>query len=176
MNKIHVISPAPNRASQPYVVDRGAWDKDFLERATKKDESGFPIEGKFGISFGLPFDIMSFSEITREEDMILLIKSRADSKGVLRSRKSIQGDVKQLLSAYNSLKKGLIIALKKGIKVIAYIQLMSDYQFCPHENWGWHSWSYRVLKKVTQQPANGGDLLKTFIPNCLPLPTDLKCL
>jgi len=68
---------------------------------------------------------------------------------------------KQLVDAYRALKKGAIVGLKVGTQVFAIVEITSDYTFWPEQPWGWHSWSYRVIKRVTQQPLNGKGLVKT---------------
>lgn len=177
MSKTHVIAPAPkhsNRAGS--VIDQGSWESEFLGRATRKDEAGFPTEGSFGISFAVRYDLSKAPQDTLVRDAVSAIQARGRLKGITKTEKQATGDARQLIAAFKSLKKGDIIAFKKGVKVIAYVELTSDYQFCGEQTWGWHSWNYRVLKKVTaaEQPKNGGGLLKTFHANYLALPAGLK--
>jgi len=74
---------------------------------------------------------------------------------------------RQLLSAKEHMKKGSIVAFKQGMNIFCIVEITSDYTFCPEEAWGWHRWSYRVLRKVSraEQPANYRGMIKTFLPN-----------
>jgi hypothetical protein len=47
------------------------------------------------------------------------------------------------------------------------VLLTSDYYYDPSQMWGIHSWSYRVIRKVTkaEQPTNAGGLVKAFYAN-----------
>ena len=149
MSKLNVISPAP----------KGSWKKDFLGRATQKDASGFPMEGSFGISFGVNFDLSKVTGNLEEEVMNACLAHRDTHGGAA-------DGTRQLIGAFKSLKNGDHIAFKKGTKVIAIVELTSDYSFCPEQDVFWHSWSYRTLKKIpdSEQQTNYA-LLKTFKAN-----------
>ena len=176
MNKIHVISPAPKDSQRRGpVIDQCSWDEEFLGRAEEKDSSGFPTKGSFGLSFAVKEDLSKIPEEKLIEQTISAIQSRASERGITRPLKKITADAKQLITAFKELKKGDIIALKEGTKVIAIVKLTSDYTFCAEQNWGWHSWSYLTLKKVSkaEQPSNYRGLLKTFMRNYLAIPDGL---
>jgi len=174
---IHVIAPAPKHADRVgAVIDQGSWESEFLGRATKRDETGFPTEGSFGLSFAVTYDLSKAPKSTLKKDAVSAIQIRARTKGIVKTEKQATADARQLISAFESLKKGDLIAFKKGTLVIAIVELTSDYHFCEEQPWGWHSWDYRLLKKVSlaEQPKNRGGLLKTFHPNYLPLPSNLR--
>jgi len=176
MNKIHVISPASKGSRRPgRVIDQAIWDDEFLGRAEEKDATGFPTKGSFGISFAVTEDLSKFPKETRMQQVISSIQSRGRQRGIIKTLKQVTADAKQLISAYEGIKKGDRVAFKKGTKVIAIVEITSDYTFCGEQAWGWHSWSYRTLKKVTdaEQPSNYKGLLKTFMPNYLTVPDDL---
>ena len=149
MSKLSVISPAPTRNIRVNgTIRQGAWETDFIRRATRLDTEGFPIEGTFGTSFGLKKDV---NTLTRAE------RAEADP---------------QLLKIHGHIKKGDIMAFKRGKTIIAFVEITSDYRFCPEEYWGWHTWSYRLVRKArpSDQPANKGALIRTFMPNFLARP------
>lgn len=176
MSKIHVISPASKSSCRRgAVIDQGSWDSEFLGRATKRDETGFPTEGSFGVSFAVKFDLSKAPQSTLEREAVRAIHARGRQKGITKTEAEAQRNARQLISIFKSLKKGDIIAFKHGTKLIAYVELTSDYRFCEEQAWGWHSWSYRVLKKVaeTEQPSNRAGLVPTFRPNYIPLPPGL---
>ena len=176
MNKIHVISPAPkdSRRRGP-VIDQCNWNDEFFGRAEEKDSNGFPTKGSFGLSFALKEDLSKVPEENLMERAISAIQSRARERGITRTLKQIRADAKQMIAAFKALKEGDIIALKEGTLVIAIVKLTSDYTFCGEQKWGWHSWSYLTLKKVSraEQPSNYRGLLKTFMPNYLAIPDGL---
>jgi hypothetical protein len=173
MNKISVISPASaSRKRKGAVIDQGCWDDEFLGRAEEKDETGFPMKGSFGLSFAVTFDLSKVPTSALEGQAVSAIKTRGASRGIFKTNKEATANAKQLISAFKSLKKGDIVAFKKGTKVIAIVELTSEYTFRGEQKWGWHSWSYRTLKKVSdsEQPSNYKGLLKTFMPNYMAMP------
>jgi hypothetical protein len=166
-NKLSVISPAPSDY-RPGAVEQMTWEE-HRRRATRLDEEGFPLEGSFGVCFDAKIDLR---EATKEQ-IAEAMRRRHVAAGAERTAAQIQGKVRDLMQIYNHLKKGDIIAFKKGTTIVAFVQLTSDYRFCPEERWGWHTWNYRLVRKATaaDQPANKGALVKTFFPNFLARPT-----
>jgi len=175
MNKISVISAASLDSGNRKFIDQSCWNDEFLGRAEEKDDTGFPMKGSFGLSFAVTFDLSKVPASALERQAVSAIKARAASRGILKTNEQATGDAKQLIAAFKSLKKGDVIALKKGTKVIAIVELTSDYTFRAEQKWGWHSWSYRTLKKVSdaEQPSNYRGLLKTFMPNYMEMPEGL---
>ena len=167
-SKMHVMSPAPSKSYRPGAIQQITW-AEFSRRATRFDAEGSPIEGVFGCSWAAKTDLRS----STEEQIKASIREACRAVGEEPSAARIKRDTKMLLTVYNTLKKGDVIALKKGINIIAFAEITSDYCYCPEERWGWHSWSYRVVRKATaaDQPANKGALVKTFFPHFLTRPT-----
>jgi len=167
MSKMHVISPAPSCSYRPGAIQQIPWGE-FARRATRLDAEGFPVEGFFGVSWAAHIDLRGATEAEIKAAM----RQRAAAWGEQRSAATLHRDTQMLLQVFKTLKKGDIIALKKGITIVAFVELTSDYQFCSEERWGWHSWSYRLVRKATaaDQPANKGALVKTFFPNFLTHP------
>jgi hypothetical protein len=167
MSKMHVISPAPSASYRPGALQQIPWSE-FARRATRTDAEGFPVEGFFGVSWAADIDLRTATE----DEIKAAMLRRATAWGEQRMAATLHRDTQMLLQVYNTLKKGEIIAFKKGTTIIAFVELTSDYQFCPDERWGWHSWSYRLVRKATaaDQPANRGALVKTFFPHFLTRP------
>jgi len=55
----------------------------------------------------------------------------------------------QLRDIYTTLKPGLIVALKRGFKVIAYVEIVRGYYYCPEQGFGWHSYDFVVKSLPT---------------------------
>ena len=167
-NKISVISPAPATDYRPGAVQQMTW-AEVNRRATRFDEEGFPLEGSFGVSWAAPTDLRGATK----EQIVEAMRGQHLAAGQEVSAATLQRDTRMLLEVFNHLKKGETIAFKKGTTIVAFVQLTSDYRFCPEERWGWHTWNYRLVRKATaaDQPANKGALVKTFFPNFLARPT-----
>jgi len=165
--KMHVISPAPSCSYRPGALQQISW-AEFARRETRIDAEGFPVEGFFGVSWAAHIDLRGATEAEIKEAM----RQRAAALGEQRTAATLHRDMRMLLQVFHTLKKGDIIALKKGTTIVGFVELTSDYQFCPEERWGWHSWSYRLVRKATaaDQPANRRALVKTFFPNFLTQP------
>jgi hypothetical protein len=164
MDTLTLVSPAPT--CHPEFT----WEKDFVARATVKDVDGFPLEGMFGHCFQVRKDITSFpeDEEVRLSRMVNHITVRCAQKKIECSPKSALRDATQLLGAHSLYKKGYIMAFKKGTRPVAIIQLTTDYVFCPDQEFAWHSWGYRVLKRVELPSCRGWR--RTVMPNQLKLP------
>ena len=161
--KLHVISPAP--ASEH--GDGWTWH-DLSRRATWADEDGFPVEGSFGASYHVQMDLRGATEAQIKESMA----QRYTAQGNPKPASYIKRHTGMLLEIYQHLKKGDIIAFKKGTTIVAFVQLTSDYYFNADEPWGWHSWNYRLVRKAraADQPLNKGALIQTFKPHFLQRP------
>lgn len=168
MDTLTLVSPAPT--CDPEFT----WEKDFVARATVKDVDGFPLEGMFGHCFQVRKDINSFpeDEEVRLSRMVNHIIARCAQKKIKCSPESALRDATQLLGAHRLYKKGHIIAFKKGTRPVAIIQLTTDYTFCPDQKFAWHSWGYRVLKRIELPSCRSWR--KTVMPNRLALPTWLQ--
>lgn len=168
MDTLTLVSPAPT--CHPEFT----WEKDFVARATVKDVDGFPLEGMFGHCFQVRKDITTFpeDEEVRLSRMVNHITVRCAHNKIKCSPESALRDATQLLLAHSMYKKGEIIAFKKGTRPFAIVQITSDYVFCPEQEFAWHSWGYRVLKRL-ELPSNRG-WRKTVMPNQLQLPAWLK--
>ena len=169
---MHVLSPAPSTKSRPGAVQQASWD-DFTRRATRLDETGFPLEGAFGVCWDAGIDLRGATEdeIKASIKRTFVASGREDKN----NDSTVNRHAKSLLEVYNNLKKGDTIALKKGKTIVAFVELTSDYYFCPEDTSCLeHSWNYRLVRKATaaDQPANGAALaFHTFFPNFLPRPT-----
>jgi hypothetical protein len=166
-NKLSVISPAPSDY-RPGAVEQMTWEE-HIRRATRLDEEGFPLEGSFGVCFDAKIDLRAATK----EQIVEAMRRRHVAAGAERTAAQIQGKARDLMQIFNHLKKGETIAFKKGTTIVAFVEITSDYRFCPEERWGWHTWNYRLVRKATaaDQPANKGALVKTFFPNFLARPT-----
>ena len=168
MDALTLVSPAPT--CHPEFT----WEKDFVARATVKDVDGFPLEGMFGHCFQVRKDITTFpeDEEVRLRRMVNHIIVRCAHKKIKCCPKSALRDATQLLGAHTLYKKGDIMAFKKGTRPVAIIQLTTDYTFCPDQQFAWHSWGYRVLKRIELPSCRGWR--KTVMPNQLALPIWLQ--
>jgi len=165
--KMHVISPAPSAAYRPGAIQQISW-AEFGRRATRMGADGIPEAGAFGVSWAADVDL----RVSTEAEIKAAMRRRAAAAGEERTAASFHRDTQMLLQVFHTLKKGDIIALKKGTTIVAFVELTSDYQFCPEERWGWHTWTYRLVRRATEaeQPANRRALVKTFFPNFLARP------
>ena len=166
-SKIHVLSAAPTGASRPGAIQQISW-AEVDRRATVRDGEIIPVEGAVAISWSAKLHAITSSD----EEIKAAIRQEATERNEPRTEKRIVREAKELKLTCTTLKKGDRIALKQGTKIRAIVELTSDYQFCPDEEWGWHTWTYKRLQVVTedQWPANYRGLLKTFHPNFLSWP------
>lgn len=166
---MHVISAAPSRPYRPDAIQQASWGE-VDRRATRTDAEGFPVEGFFGLSGAAKIPLIP--GVTTEDMVKAAIRQTAADEGKQVSEAKVKRDARALLQARQMLKKGDRVALKQGTKIRAIVELTSDYQFCPEEPWGWHTWTYKRLEVVTeaQWPANYKGLLRAFHPNFLSWP------
>ena len=179
MPKITIISAAPSarrigsgakaKEARATLAGKGleVWDeRDIDRRVIERNSDGEIVEGEFGLHFNYPNDLSKSPEPKPEDLVDEIVRAakhlpRGDGSVNEITPKMALNAAKQLVDAYRALKKGAIVALKVGTQVFAIVEITSDYTFCPEQPWGWHSWSYRVIKRVTQQPLNGKGLVKT---------------
>lgn len=163
--KMHVLSAAPNNAKRPGAIQNATLKEEFIARATRLDATGFPEEGAVAVCWSA--DVHGIS--STDEEIKAAIRKKAVEWNEPRTEAKIKREVKALREICTTLKKGDIIALKAGITIIAFVQLTSDYQFCPEQKWGWHTWTYKLVRKATpaDQPSNYRGLIKTFHRNFL---------
>jgi hypothetical protein len=177
-----VVSPAPKYNDYIGPHGQGSWENEFVDRAIK-DSTGSPVEGTFGICFSFPHDLCSLNWQGKQADLRIATRimcySREDPSigqksfrpwsptGPPISLNTAMDSARQLLSAKEHMKKGSIVAFRYGMNIFCIVEITSDYTFCPEEAWGWHRWSYRVLRKVSraEQPANYRGMIKTFLAN-----------
>lgn len=155
---IDAISPAPAHPA-------AAWKKGFLDYATEVDATGFPIRGNFGVSF-VHFD-MSTSP-TRTE-LIAIAKTDCPAN----TQRQITYAVDQMAAVYAALQPGTIIAFKKGTKVVAFVRIISPYNYIHHHASGFpHRWDYEVIRKVSphEEILQFGNGRSGYIPGCVALP------
>ena len=166
-SKIHVLSAAPVTPNRPGAIVQGSW-AEVDRRATVRDGEIIPLEGAVGVCWSTRLHGIT----STDEEIKAAIRQKAVENNVPRTEKQITRETKELRLVCATLKKGDKIALKQGTKIRAIVELTSDYQFCPEENWGWHTWTYKRVQVVTeaQWPTNYRGLLKTFHPNFLSWP------
>ena len=166
MPKLLAISPAPVRHDPLALYPSNGWS-DFLESATKLDKAGFPVEGSFGLCFSAHIDLSSLAEASMKRSVLNAIIQAHRVKGRSKKKRSANNDVRQLVSAYQGIKKGTMVALKKGKTVVAIAEITSDYSFCAEKAWAWHSWSYRIVEKLETAVFDDG-LMQTVYPERFP--------
>jgi hypothetical protein len=121
--RIPAISPAPAKKSPKHGLVQTTWEKE----ATRL---GPLTVGSCG-SMGCCFD------------------ERRDLR-LLPSSSHIQNP--QLRDIYTTLKPGSLVALKRGFKVIAYVEITErGYYYCPDETFGWHSYDFVVKSLPTTE-------------------------
>jgi hypothetical protein len=169
MPKIHVISAAPSRSYRPDAIQQASWEE-VDRRAIVRDGHIIPLVAALGLSGAAKIPLIP--GVTTEDMVKASIRQTAADEGKQVSEAKVKRDARALLQARQMLKKGDIVGLKQGTKIRAIVEITSDYQFCPEEPWGWHTWIYKRLHVVTEAewPANYRGLLKTFHPNFLSWP------
>jgi hypothetical protein len=166
MSKLLVVSPAPARPA-PLALDPCNGWYDFVKRATKLDKTSFPVEGSFGLCFSAHIDLSSLTDASMKAAVLKNIDERHVAKGRSKSKASRESAARQLITAYKNIKKGGMVALKKGKMIIAIAEITSDYSFRPEQAWGWHSWSYRIIEKL-KTPVFDDGLMQTVYPERFP--------
>ena len=179
MPKITIVSAAPSagrigsgakaKEARATLAAKGldVWDeRDIDRRAIERNTHGEIVRGSFGFHFNCSNDLSKFVDLKPEHLVDGIVRDakhlpRGDGSVNQITPKMALNAAKQLVDAYGALKKGVIVGLKVGTQVFAIVEITSDYTFSPEQPWGWHSWSYRVLKRVTLQPLNGKGLVKT---------------
>jgi hypothetical protein len=143
---------------------------EVARRAIVRDGNNFPLVGALGLSGAAKIPLIP--GVTTEDMVKAAIRQTAADEGKQVSEAKVKRDARALLQARQMLKKGDRVAVKEGIRIQAIVELTSDYQFCPEEPWGWHTWTYKRLEVVTeaQWPANYKGLLRAFHPNFLSWP------
>ena len=154
--------------------------EEFFDHATKTDSTGFPLEGKFGISFSCPIDI---SQVAAEkgcgEEMCTAINRVMKESNPSNSERSCQQRSRILYRAYKGLKPGTIVGLKSGFTLLAYMEITEGYHYVGHEAWGKHRWGYRILRKATREESAVVEVrhpIMTYYDNFITLPADIKQL
>jgi len=172
MSKLHTVSLAPTvtKYKKNTVADEFVWG-DVERRCTKKDSNGRIREGAFGACFSAKLDLASLDPSDSLNDVAQAILERAASLGVPYTKEKAIRDAKHLLSMKANLKKGSLVALKRGTAVFAIAVLTSDYYFAKDEACGWHSWTYRVIEHIAEaDQVKVPAFRKTFVPKSFALP------
>ena len=147
-----VLSPAPSHSFRDGAAIQASWRE--YERRNKGDT------GEFGFCFDLPIDLATSPT---EEQLIEIMKERqqdAEAKATYRSRRD---RVRQLTTAHQLLKPGTQVWFKKGLRLFALAEITSEYRYAPEEKWGWHSWTYRLIRTATDAEKEKLMGRKTFI-------------
>ena len=120
--RIPVISPAPAKKSPKGSRTPTTWDKEILR-------CGPLTVGSRG----------TFANCYDDKRDLSLLPSPSEIKNPY------------LREIYTTLKPGLLVALKRGFKVIAYVEITRGYYYCPDETWGWHSYDFIVKSLPTTE-------------------------
>ena len=114
-NRIPLFQPAPAKKSHKDGLVQTTWEKE----ATRLGPLTVGSRGTMGCCFDEKYDLS-------------LLPSASEIKDT------------QLRDIYTTLKAGSLVALKRGFKVIAYVEIVRDYYYCPEEHFGWHSYDFVV--------------------------------
>jgi len=121
--RIPAISPAPAKKSPKDGLVQTTWEKE----ATRLGPLTIGSRGTMGCCFDDKRDL-----------------------SLLPSSSHIQNP--QLRDIYTTLKPGSLVALKRGFKVIAYVEITErGYYYCPDETFGWHSYDFVVKSLPTTE-------------------------
>jgi hypothetical protein len=160
MSRLHAI--------QPTSVQR--WDE-FVASATACDATGFPLSGSFGIGYNCHVDLSTatLADIARSVEE----GNPTDTANQVRIASGILRD------AYAALQPNTLVALKKGLKIIAFARIVGPYRFdASHvdaKDTHPHRWNYEVVRKATaaEEDSHTGNFRLTFVADSVPMPADL---
>jgi hypothetical protein len=157
------------------------YKKEFLEHATKLDDTGFPLEGFLAMCFSCPTDLSilaakhGYGEALYDAIYPILVAGHPTGTKI----RSCQQRARTLYNAFCALKPGTVVGLKKGFALIAYIEITCDYHFSASEKWGNHRWGYRTLRKATREESaelEARHPIMTFYKDFVSLPADIPRL
>jgi len=172
MSKLHTVSLAPTvtKYKPGTVADEFVWNE-AERRCTKRDSKGRILEGALGGCFSAKLDLDRLEPSDSLNKVAPAIFERTASLGVPCTKEKATRDAKHLLSMKANLKKGSLVALKRGTAVFAIAILTSDYYFAEAAACGWHSWNYRVIEHIApRDQVMNPALRKTFVPKSFALP------
>jgi hypothetical protein len=135
-----VLSPAPKQSSREGATFQASWS-DYEER-------NHGDTGEFGFCFDLRVDMDTHPP---EAQLVDNMKGIQESAGVESTQRSRIGRVRQLTAAHRLLQPGTHFWMKKGRNVFALAEITSPYRYIPEQRWGWHSWSYRIIRRATDE-------------------------
>ena len=120
--RIPLFQPAPAKKSPKWGLVQTTWEKE----ATRLGPLTVGSYGTMGSCFDEKYDLS-------------LLPSASEIKD------------RQLRDIYTTLKPGSLVALKRGYKVIAYVEIVRDYYYCPDQTFGWHSYDFVVRSLPTTE-------------------------
>jgi hypothetical protein len=165
MMHIDAISPAANELAE--------WNSRFLRFATEQDAMSVPLKGSFGIDFSCNKDLRTAATPAARRE---LVKHTIGTNHQEKEDVAINISVRQVVGAYESFHPGTLVALKKGMTVIAFIRIVSEYRYEDELSGGNapHRWDYeRVRMALPSEQPDRGNLRLTYVPKCVPIPADL---
>lgn len=162
MSRLHAIQPA----------DVPFWAARFLAYATECDADGFPLRGSFGVGYNCNIPLSADTPVAD-------IAREIETNNPTYTPNQIRIKSQLLYGCFTALKQGTVVALKKGLTVIAFARIVSPYRYDPahadalttHP----HRWDYEVIRKATvsEERDYTGNYCQTFVANSVPLPADL---
>jgi len=159
LTRVPLISPCPVES----------WDYFFAD-ATELDATGFPILGSFGINFNCNTDLsVAPTDAARRALAADTIRSVRAANGLTPLKERQMADaVRQLLLAYTELRPGQAVAFKKGLRIVAFARIVSQYRYESGARFP-HKWDYVIIRKPTPaeaMPMSG--FIQTYYTNKIP--------
>ena len=128
------------------------WTTHFLDYATERDATGFPLRGSFGFGFHCYTDLsVAPTPVARRVLAEHAIAATYDRLAQSLTVSELESKVRQVCTAVEELHPGRIVAFKKGISVVAIARITSDYRYEPaHEGstTAIHRWDYEIVQKL----------------------------
>lgn len=156
-----------------FIAPAPAHDWKLYEKnITIRNTDGTPSEGTIAVNYGVYHDLRTLTLGNFHENIF----NASNEEGMTMSK------VKPLKDIYELLKPGLIVALKRGMRVFAWAEITSPYYYSPDtvyiqktgKEWA-HRWDYKILRMANNDESVIRQGYRyAFYHNCIQVPEDVK--